>query len=376
VRKTLAAALFVMLGLTSTGVAQVGDVEIPNIVIETDGTTDARGEDEALDLANIVQSAAKGVTTVQEAPAIVTVVTADEIRERQFQDLGELADTVPGWMRIGLAHSTFPQPLVRGQVQAVQFLHDGLSLFDPFVNTPTIHRAQPMELIKRVEMITGPGGVLWGSNSLLGILNVITKDAEDVEGVEMGAAIGNGKGDRLMSRAYVMAGKSDLADGKVKLFGHGSVETYQGAEMEMPLLLFHQPLPQPNSANTYGPLTGTEQKQSLIVNLNGKLTLGKLQLRASVPFGRMYKPFGLSGEPVRTDLIEDEACKDPAFAGCVDRDKATRASSFDSFDRYAVAEYRDRFARRVSWVRRCSVRSMKVRTCPCRPSFSAMGFRV
>ena len=45
-----------------------------------------------------------------------------------------------------------------------------------------------METIKRVEMITGPGGVLWGSNSLLGILNVITKDAEDVEGVEIGAA--------------------------------------------------------------------------------------------------------------------------------------------------------------------------------------------
>ena len=29
-----------------------------------------------------MQSAAKGVTTVQEAPAIVTVVTSDEIRER------------------------------------------------------------------------------------------------------------------------------------------------------------------------------------------------------------------------------------------------------------------------------------------------------
>jgi iron complex outermembrane receptor protein len=68
----------------------------------------------------------------------------------------------------------------------VQFLQDGLSLFDPCQHA-TITRQQPMELIKRVEMITGPGGVLWGSNSLLGILNVITKDAEDVEGVEVGS---------------------------------------------------------------------------------------------------------------------------------------------------------------------------------------------
>src|SRR6202012_363632 len=117
-------------------------------------------------------------------------------------------------------------PLVRGQVQAVQFLHDGLSLFDPFVNVASINRAQPMELIKRVEMITGPGGVLWGSNSLLGILNVITKDAEDVGGVEVGVTGGDGPGDRLMARAYAMVGVPNVMGGKLKVFAHASVETY------------------------------------------------------------------------------------------------------------------------------------------------------
>jgi outer membrane receptor protein involved in Fe transport len=184
-----------------------------------------------------------------------------------------------------------------------------------------------MELIKRVEMITGPGGVLWGSNSLLGILNVITKDAEDVEGVEVGGTVGHAPGDRRAARAYIMAGRSDLDDGELKLFGHGSVETYQGGRYEMPLLLFHDPLPQPNSANTYGPLTGTAEKQSVIVNLSGKLTYKRFQLRASIPFGRMYKPMGLSGQPVRDDT--------PAPAD---------ESRFDSFDRYVVGEYRDRFA--------------------------------
>ena len=64
-----------------------------------------------------MQSAAKGVTTVQEAPAIVTVITADEIRDRQFQDLAQLTDTVPGWQRASIFHSTFPGTMVRGQVQ-------------------------------------------------------------------------------------------------------------------------------------------------------------------------------------------------------------------------------------------------------------------
>jgi len=198
-------ALVILLAMTATAAAQVSDVEVPAIVIDAGDTSAGPSQDEAIDLANIVQSAAKGLTTVQEAPAIVTVVTADEIRDRQIQDLLQFADTVPGWQRIGFTHSVFPTPIVRGNVQAVEFLQDGLSVFDANVNMPTITRQQPMELIKRVEMITGFGGVLWGSNSLLGIMNVITKDAEDIDGIEVGSGIGHGTGDRLMARAYVNA---------------------------------------------------------------------------------------------------------------------------------------------------------------------------
>lgn len=321
----------------------VTDVEVPAVVIEQ-GDAQIAGTDESLDLANIVQSAAKGVTTVQEAPAIVTVVTADEIRDRQFQDLEQLIDTVPGWQRASLYHSTFATPLVRGQVQAVQFLHDGLSLFDPFVNVASVSRVQPMELVKRVEMITGPGGVLWGSNSLLGILNVITKDAEDVDGVEVGAQAGNGQGDRLMARAYAMVGAPNLLGGKLKLFAHASVETYQGPQFDMPLLLFHSALPQPNSANVYGPLTRTDSAQSMIVTVDGKITYGKLQLRVYAPFGQKYNPMGLSGEPVRETLPEDPQCSGSDVTGCVDPKKVSRQNREDVFDRYAVLEYRTRFA--------------------------------
>ena len=326
--------------------APVHDVEVPQIVLDQRDATTGPSADEALDLANIVQSAAKGITTVQEAPAIVTVVTADEIRDRQFTDLAQLYDTVPGWQTVGLYHSTFHSPLVRGQVQAVQYLHDGLSLFDPFVNVPAATRVLPMELVKRVEMITGPGGVLWGSNSLLGILNVITKDAEDVEGVEMGGSLGHGDGDRYMARAYAMAGDSGLAGGKLKAFVHGSVETYQGPESKLPVLLYHGALPQPNSANQYGPLTGTDQAQSILVSLSSKLTLGKLQLRLAVPFARKYNPAGLSGNPSRADLPEDARCPEGMdLPECQDPLRTSRKNREDVYDRYAVLEYRTRFAK-------------------------------
>lgn len=350
--------VMIALGLAaSTAAAQPSDdqpidIEVPAIINETPGGGTGTGPTEDttdLDLANIVQSAAKSVTTVQEAPAIVTVITAEEIKERQFQFLDQIIDTVPGWYRTGLLHSSFPSVLVRGQIQAVQFLHDSTSLFDPAANIATISRAQPIETIKRIEMITGPGGVLWGSNSLLGILNIITKDADDVDGIEVGGTLGDGNGDRKMARAYLMFGAPDLLGGKLKVFGHGSFETTRGAATELPLLLFHQPLPQPNAPNVYGPLITSDQPRSYLINLDGKITYGKLKLRLQFPITQRHNPAGLSGEPVRETLPQDAMCEDvPPFDvpgdTCIDRDRRARDSETDFDDRYAVLEYGTRFA--------------------------------
>jgi outer membrane receptor protein involved in Fe transport len=336
-------AFFLLFALGGVAEAQVSDVEVPTLVMDTSESAKAGADDEAIDLANIVQSAAKGVTTVQEAPAIVTVVTADEIKDRQFQTLTEIVDTVPGWGQSALANGILDAPLVRGQAQAVQYLHDGVSLFDPFVNIPTSNRVQPIETIKRVEMITGPGGVLWGSNSLLGILNVITKDAEDIEGIEMGGSLGNGDGDRKMARAYVMAGDSTLLDGKAKGFVHGSVETFQGQLTSDPMMLFHNPLPQPNSSNTYGPLTSGLGKQSLIYDVDGKLTFGKFVLRGQYQGGEFSKPQAFAGNPVRYDET-DPRWPDVNFTNQYDPKGTARLSQWQTFDSYVVGEYRGRFA--------------------------------
>ncbi len=326
------------------------DIEVPTVVMETTGPTDgATGPDDQLDLANVVQSAAKGVTTVQEAPVIVTVITADEIRDRQFQSFDQVLDTVPGYMRTGLIHSQFPTVSVRGTAQAVQLLHDSVSLFDPYFNMATFQRLQPMETIKRIEVITGPGGVLWGANSFLGVVNIITKDAEDVDGIEVGGQIGDGNGDRKNGRAYVMAGLPDLMKGKAKLFVHTAFETYVGPGFEMPLHMFSAPLPQPNSVMFYGPLTTADPERSHLFNFFAKFSIGKFQLRAQVPIVERHAPLGFPGFVARKDLPEDVNCADvpgtPEFDPsdfCLDTGKRSRDNQLNFFDRYVVAEFKAR----------------------------------
>jgi outer membrane receptor protein involved in Fe transport len=332
--------------------ADAVDIEIPALVVgaETDGDDGADESDAQLDLANVVQSAARGVTTVQEAPAIVTVITADEIAERHFRSLDMILDSVPGYQRVGVEHGMFPSVDVRGTVQAVQLLHDSMSVFDPFLNIQTFHRLHPVETIKRIEVVSGPGGVLWGANAYLGVVNVITKDAEDVDGVEAGVQLGDGNGDRQMGRAYLMAGLPDLMNGKAKLFLHTSFETFKGPGFEMPLHMFGTPLPQPNSPTLYGPLTQADPERSYLFNFFAKATFGKLQVRVQAPFVENHTPLGFPGFVNRKDLPEDQ---DPACTPdvpyeendpCIDRGRRARDNSVHFFDRYAVVEYKTRAA--------------------------------
>src|SRR5262249_31230256 len=60
-----------------------------------------------IDLANIVVSAAKGVTTLQEAPAIINIITSEEIKARGFRFVEDALASIPGWTFT----STFGQQL-------------------------------------------------------------------------------------------------------------------------------------------------------------------------------------------------------------------------------------------------------------------------
>ncbi len=354
------ARLALALALASVAVAErrarAQDIEVPILVLSDDeeGNEQASG-DEELDLANLVTSAAKGVSTVQEAPAIVTIIPAQELQESQARSLGEVIDRVPGFLRFDAFNGEFPQALARGVMQATLQLHDGVSLFDPQGNATSTNGGVPMEMIKRIEIISGPGGVLWGANSFLGVVNMITKDAEDIDGVEANLSYADGKGDRTHGRAYVLAGLPRLFGQEAwALVLHSSFESMIGPIYTRSGQLFSQPLPNPNSVFYYGPIADTDPARSWMFNFDGKLTLGRLVLQWSVPFEERYFGMGFNGAFAIQHLNEDNLpeCQggvDPHNTSdkCFDASRATRISRVNFLRRYGLAEYKTRFSERA-----------------------------
>ncbi|MGZ3438183.1 MAG: TonB-dependent receptor plug domain-containing protein [Polyangia bacterium] len=287
------------------------DGDLPELALDVD---------RQIDLANIVTSAAKEVSTVQETPAIVTAIIADEIKARGFRTLQEVLSTVPGWLTVFAGGNEVPNMLVRGVVQSALLLHDGISLFDPWANAANFGRTQPIETLKRIEVVTGPGGVLWGANSFLGIVNLITKDAEDVNGVELSAGYGDGPGNKQDARAWAMFGKSFFG-GKLKLFQHVSYESYIGdVYPQQQQGLLSSAVPQPGGPAFTGAPVSIEPPRSWFLSIDGKYTLGPVSIYYAVPLG--------DNHPTLT------------FGNTLQN-----GTTWNNYDRYGVVEYKDSFLR-------------------------------
>jgi outer membrane receptor protein involved in Fe transport len=200
---------------------------------DDDDDDDGDAEDRKLLLKNIVKSATKTETTVEEAPAVIHVITSDDISAFGYRNLIHPLLHVPGFLDSNAQFDSIPGFMALGVMQGVLYLRDGISMFDPMYNGPGAMRRVPLENIKRIEAMTSPGGVLWGANSYLGIVNVMTKDPEDVNGFEMGIGGGTGLGDQGVIRPYGMYGKT-FFKGRLGVLVHWSLEWFKGPQYSVP----------------------------------------------------------------------------------------------------------------------------------------------
>jgi iron complex outermembrane receptor protein len=168
--------------------------------------------EELLDLE--VVTASKKKQSVMEAPAFTHVITREQILRYGYRTVGEALSSL-----IGLYAGTdlvYGYTGVRGFARAGDYntrilvLFDGQRMNDPLYGFGALDESLPIDIdgVERIEVVKGPGSALWGSNALLGVVNVVPQRGADVDGVESGLEYGSY--DRF--RGYVKGGKQ-LAGG-------------------------------------------------------------------------------------------------------------------------------------------------------------------
>ena len=186
----------------------------------------------------VIVTAASTARRESSAPAVSTTITAEELKGFGFRTLAQAIDFLAQGVYTGDSLRT-PDVGSHG----VLFTNDNgrhflLQLNGHAINDPLYGAARfdagagiPIDVIDHIEVVIGPGSVLYGSNAMMGVVNVITKDAGTHQGVHV-------YGDNEIGRSFrVGAG----AGYRFKTFGAPSeltlgVEYYDryGPNLEFP----------------------------------------------------------------------------------------------------------------------------------------------
>ncbi len=133
-----------------------------------------------------VSSLARQEQSVRNSPAAAFVITAEDIRRSGVTSLPELLRMVPG-MNVARINAWNWGVSARGfndlYANKLQVMIDGRSIYDPLVSGVYWGQQNPsLPDIERIEVLRGPSGSLWGANAVNGIVNIITRSAQDTPG--------------------------------------------------------------------------------------------------------------------------------------------------------------------------------------------------
>jgi outer membrane receptor protein involved in Fe transport len=192
-----------------------------------------------------VEGAALHPQTLQDAPASVTIITAENIRKYGYRTLGEALSAVRGfylsndrsYQTIGARGFSLPGDYDSHILVMVNGHNMADNIFDYMLyvgdNFPI-----DMNLIKQIEIIRGPSSALYGSNAVFATINIITKSPDEAGPLMLTADIG-GFGEK---KAQIV---ETASIGSAKVLFSGSVYNITG---ESPLFFPEYDTPQ----NNYG----------------------------------------------------------------------------------------------------------------------------
>jgi iron complex outermembrane receptor protein len=175
-------------------------------------------------LTNIkVTSVSRRSESLADAPASIYVISAEDIRRSGARTLPEALRLAPN---LDVARADANQYAISARgfnstlANKMLVLIDGRTVYSPLFSG-VFWEAQDVMLedIDRIEVIDGPGGTLWGSNAVNGVINIITRSSKDTQGAL--AAAGTGTVDRAGVARY---GGQVGGDGTIRLYAKSSQE--------------------------------------------------------------------------------------------------------------------------------------------------------
>jgi iron complex outermembrane receptor protein len=172
------------------------------------------------DLMNVeVTSVAKEPQKLLQAPASIQLITAEDIRRSGATTLPEvlrLADNLEVAQINAHDWAISARGFNANLANKLLVLIDGRAVYTPLYGG-VLWNSQDYLLkdIDRIEVISGPGGTLWGANAVNGVINIITKAARDTQGLYASFAAGN----QLEQQAGVRYGTELAPEVYLRVYG-------------------------------------------------------------------------------------------------------------------------------------------------------------
>jgi iron complex outermembrane receptor protein len=171
------------------------------------------------ELGNIeITSVSKRAERLSDAAASVFVITTEDIRRSGATSLPEALRIAPN-LQVAQVSASGYAITARGfnnsSANKLLVLIDGRPVYTPLFSGVFWDVQDVMlEDVERIEVISGPGGTLWGANAVNGVINVISRSAKNTQGTLVAAGVGNREAD-----AAVRHGGTIGADGNYRVYG-------------------------------------------------------------------------------------------------------------------------------------------------------------
>jgi outer membrane cobalamin receptor len=175
---------------------------------------------------SLISVASKKPLSTRESPSIVTLITEQEIHNSGARDLIDVLRMVPGLdfgvdvegvVGIGSRGSW-------GHEGKVLLLLDGQEMNEMLYAGTQFGNHYPIDQIKRVEVIRGPGSAIYGGYAEYGVINIITKSGADINGISVTGTYGSMQKGLARENLSIAAGKKikDFEFSIAGLIGQGN----------------------------------------------------------------------------------------------------------------------------------------------------------